>query len=408
MRNVIYLDNCATTKVGREALEVFNLYSSASFFNPSAAYEQAYEVRRDIERARGELIEGFSGGRSDLGSGWGRWNLVFTSGGTEANNLAVRGIVGGSVGGISSSVGVVSSGKRRVFVTTEGEHPSVYDVGKDLKARGYEVRFAKLNRGGGVDLQHLLSLIRADTALVSVIHVNNETGVVNNLGEIASAVKDRARALGNIKLVFHSDGVQAFGKLDFTKLDFSSVDLYSVSGHKLGAPKGIGGLFIRDKVLLSPQIVGGGQESGKRSGTENVAGIMAFASAFKCAVGFTNDNRFNEFKRYIKESLSQHIVLYNMADTAEHIFVFSVKEDKRGGHKGKYAKAEVLVRQLSIKGVIVGNGAACSSKIGVNRVLLAMGLSKDMAGGTLRLSFSKDTTIGEIKKFCEALKQILE
>ena len=241
---MIYFDNAATTRPDAESVSAAQRYLNEDFFNPSALYREGFEVHRVLNDARRRILaciapQGFE--------------LIFTGSGTEADNQVI-----------------FSAARRGNFVTTEGEHAAVYASAKELARRGMEVRFARLRADGSVDADDLLSKVDENTSLVSVIHVNNETGAVNDVAGLAAAVKKKNR-----RTLFHSDGVQAFGKLSFALPP--AVDFYAISAHKIGGVRGVAALLRKKGVPLAPLLFGGGQENGLRSGTENTFAILQFA-----------------------------------------------------------------------------------------------------------------------------------
>ena len=371
---MIYLDNAATTKPNKSALEFASAFKE-KFFNPSALYSGGIEVASFLKEARS-----FIAGRVCPPG----YECVFTSSGTEADNMAI-----------------FSSVKRGNAVTTLAEHSAVFEPMKHLVNAGVDVRFAKTNADGSVDAEHLLSLIDEKTDLVSVVHVNNETGAVNDINAIA----EKAKKI-NPKTVFHSDGVQAFGKLS-VRLS-GSVDLYSVSAHKIGALKGTGALLKSKKTVLHPLIYGGGQEGGLRSGTENVFGIAAFYSAAEEVFSSIDDNYIKtvELKRNFTSRLDGENIRLISGENASPYIVCITAFGLRG---------EILQHILEKRGVIVGTGSACSSKKPHSRVLKECGHTPDELDGVLRISFSPYTSeedaitaANEINFAVKELKRIMK
>ena len=354
---MIYLDNAATTRPNQEALDGA-VAALTNYYNPSSLHAGGTEAARAIERAREEILALIAPRQ---------FELVFTSCGTEADNQVI-----------------FSSVKRGNFVTTAGEHAAVYECAKELKNRGVEVRFAPLQKDGSVEAEAVLSLVDDNTALVSVIHVNNETGAINPVSQIARFVKQK-----NSRTLFMSDGVQAFGKIDFSLTD--DIDFYTVSAHKIGGLKGTGAIFKRKSKNLSPYLYGGGQEGSKRSGTENVCGILAFASAAK--------RRFSTLKEDAERILGLRELFFDGLDKSLFTrlspasgtpYILTVACPRLRG--------EVLVRMLSDKGVYAGTGSACSSKHPYSRVMEACGVDKKLLDGVLRFSFSWENSEEEIKE----------
>ncbi len=361
----IYLDNAATTRPDMDAVSRAEAYLTEQYFNPSALYSGGLAVRGELKKARESLLSRVADVRA--------YELVFTSGGTEADNQAV-----------------FCGAKRGNAVTTQGEHAAVFQSFMELKNRGVEPRFAPLNSDGSVDIEALLRLVDEKTSLVSVVHVNNETGAVNDIEKIAEQVKAK-----NPRTLFHSDGVQAFGKIP---VRLKNVDLYSASAHKIGGVKGSGALFKRKLLTLQPYLYGGGQENGLRSGTENVFGIMAFYyAAEKKFLSLSADGaRLKELRERLWKLLDQSCFRrISPADGTPYILTVSA-----AGLRG-----EVLQRMIEARGVIVGTGSACSSKHPFSRVIQACGYGEGELYGVLRMSFSPETTLEEIECAATALNE---
>ena len=255
----IYLDNAATTLPDDKAVERAMEFIQDKFHNPSAIYRQGIYLHNALNTAREHMLD-FLDAKS-------AYNFIFTSCGTESNNQVFR----------------FAAKANKNIVVNLGEHPSVYNTAKSLEQQGIEVRYAKLKRTGEVDIEHLISLIDDKTTLVSVMHINNETGAINDIDLIADRVKAKVE---NRRCYMHVDGVQAFAKIFYSLHD--KIDFYTVSAHKLGGLKGVGGLYYKKNIALMPYIVGGGQELGLRSGTENVFGNMQFV--------YAAENRFKTLK----------------------------------------------------------------------------------------------------------------
>ena len=363
---MIYLDNAATTRPDADAVQAALPYLNEQFFNPSALYSGGVAVQGELRRARESLLSNIADPA--------KFELVFTSCGSEADDHAI-----------------FTSARRGNAVTTAGEHAAVFQSFTELKNRNVEPRFAPLLQDGSVDADALLRLVDEKTTLVSVVHVNNETGAVNDIAAIAKAVKQK-----NPRTIFHSDGVQAFGKLPFRLT--SDIDLYSVSAHKIGGAKGTGALIKRKSLSLSPYIFGGGQEGGLRSGTENVFGIMCFAAAAKKKFA-SLDSDFARLKGY-REKLfflldADIFTRISPEDGTPYILTVAAKN----------LRGEILQRLLSERGVLVGTGSACSSKHPVSRVITACGVGKEYVQGVLRFSFSPATTEEDILAAAEAANE---
>ena len=366
---MIYLDNAATTKPSESALKQAEKFNSDLFFNPSALYRYGLTVAKEIKNAKETILR-------HLGST--NHEVIFTSCGSESDNMAIFGAV-----------------KRGVFITSAGEHSAVYKSFLELKNLGKEIYFAPLNSDGSVNELELYRLIKEHkTTFVSIMHVNNETGAINNVNEIAKNIKAIDKSI-----IFHVDGVQAYGKIPF-KLS-SNIDLYSISAHKINALKGTGALIKRKNLNVSPLIIGGGQENGLRSGTENVFGIKVFEYAsIEHYKNISNDfENVKKLKEYITENLNKEIfTIISSNNSSPYILSISAK-----GIRG-----EVLMHSLEEQGVIVGNGSACSSKNRYSRVIEACGYPKDILDGVVRISFSTYTTIEEVENATNIINQTAE
>ena len=350
----IYLDNAATTKPNSDILrQVCESTLTDGFYNPSALYSSGRKIRKQIDEARAQALTLFPTG----------YDLIFTSCGTEADNLAV-----------------FSFAKRGNVVTCMAEHSAINNSFSQLKQRGLDVRFAPVEKNGAVNVEKLLTLIDDKTTFVSIVHVNNETGAINDVNKIATLVKQR-----NPSTIFHTDGVQAFLKIPFKMSN--NVDLYSISAHKICALKGVGALIYKKNLHLNAQIFGGGQEKNFRSGTENVFGIEVFKHAIqKYSNVQQNFENANALKQIFCENISREVVFVSSEDASPYVISISIPG----------IKAEILQRVLDDNGVLVGTGSACSAKIGTSRIINACGLEKRLAEGVIRISFGFTTTENEV------------
>ena len=367
---MIYLDNAATTKPNKAAFERARVYAEEKFYNPSALYNEGYALQSELKQARSALLCEVADEKA--------FEWIFTSCGTESDNQAI-----------------FSFARRGNAVTTAGEHSAVSATFTELKNRGVaEIRVAPLEKDGKVNVSALLALVDEKTSFVSVIHVSNETGAINDINEIAKLVKQK-----NPRTVFHSDGVQAYGKIPVRLA--KEIDLYSVSAHKIGGLKGVGGLIKRKSLNLPPYLIGGGQESGRRSGTENTFGIKQFEYAATA--------KFATLNAYYERLLGYRERLWNALDKA----VYSRLSPTDGtpyilSVSAVGLRGEILLRMANDKGLIIGTGSACSSnaKTRYNKVALACGYDEKTADGVLRLSFSPETTAEEIECAAAILNEI--
>lgn len=367
---MIYLDNAATTKPSVSAFQRATEYVTEKFHNPSGMYNEGFALQGELKKARSVLLSKVADESA--------FELVFTSCGTEADNQAI-----------------FSFAKRGNAVTTAGEHSAVSAAFLELKNRGtIDARFAPLQKDGKVDVNALLALVDEKTSFVSVMHVNNEIGAINDVNTIAKLVKQK-----NPRVIFHCDGVQAYGKIPY-KLS-RDIDLYSISAHKIGGLKGVGGLIKRKSLQLPPYLYGGGQEGGRRSGTENVMGIMHFQYAVeeKFATLKADYDRVKGYREQLWQSLDKTVYMRLSSEDATP-YILSVSA--RG------LRGEILLHMANDKGLIVGTGSACSSnaKHRYSKVILACGYDEKTADGVLRLSFSPQTTEEEIEQAADVLNEI--
>lgn len=358
--SALFLDNASTTKASKEAIDAFVKYSAENFYNPSAEYTQSISVSNEIAKAREFVL-------NRLGAKKG--TVIFTSGATESNNLAIR--------------GSVREGAWE-YVFSSGEHSSVYNVAKALSNEGKIVKFAPLQINGEVDYAALEELINEKTRLVSLIFVSNETGAINDIKKVVDIVKSK-----NKRTLIHIDGVQAFNKIPFS-LDELDIDFLSYSSHKFHGLKGVGGLYVKNPESLKSIVYGGGQEFNKRSGTENVAGILSSIEVMKSIDVNENYNKvkilYNKFVNYF---LDKSDVSIAVRDGSPYIVSLSFK-----GVNG-----ETLMRALENE-IIIGKGSACGSKTAGNRVLEAMGFDSNRVKSSVRISFDYNLTEQEIDYAC--------
>jgi cysteine desulfurase len=355
------LDNAATTRVYSEINEIVEYYNSVKFFNGSALYAEAAEVSRDLKNARENLLKHLGG---DGG-------LVFTASGTEADNMAFF---------------CRTFKKNSRIIVSEIEHAAVLNTAAAFKQKGFDVVLCPVDGGGKIDFGKFRELLTTETAFVSVVHVGNETGAVNDIQKITKAAKSV-----NKDCIIHSDGVQAFKKIDVNVAELG-VDLYSVSGHKIHAPKGVGALYFKKGLNPNTFIYGGGQEMNLRSATENLSGIAAFSKAADIADKRGIDSRLlTDLKDFLKENFD---VIINTPEEDIH----SILSVSFAG-----IRSETLLHSLEKHGVIVGTGSACSAKKGVRRIAEALKLPKKYYDGILRVSICESTTQDEIEFFKEKL-----
>ena len=367
---MIYLDNAATTKPSLTAFERAKVYVTEKFYNPSGMYQEGFSLQGELKKARSVLLSKIADENA--------FELIFTSCGTESDNQAI-----------------FSFARRGNAVTTMGEHSAVAMAFQELKTRGLaEPRIAPLQADGRVDVEKLLTLVDDKTSFVSVMHVNNEIGSVNDVNGIAKLVKQK-----NPRVIFHVDGVQAYGKIPY-KLS-KDIDLYALSAHKIGGLKGVGALIKRKNLVLPAYLIGGGQESGRRSGTENVFGIMHFSYAAeeKFTTLKADYERLTSYRERLWTGLD-HDVYTRISPQEGTPYILTIS--------AKGLRGEILLHMANDKGLIVGTGSACSSnaKNRYSKVVLACGYDEKVADGVLRLSFSPETTQDEIHQAIDILNEI--
>lgn len=359
---MIYLDNAATTKVFDCAVKAAEQAMLDGYFNPNATYKSAVEAKTAMDDNRRKIA-------SILGAKDGE--LIFTSCATESNNWVINCCRKKPNGNV---------------VITAGEHASVFEPAMALKNHGIDVRVVPIKPSGEVDTDALAAAVDGDTTLVSVIHVSNETGAVNPIEKISAIVRARApRAL------FHSDGVQAV--LKTKPISSLGVDLYSISAHKLGAPKGIGALYIKKSVNISPLLYGGGQESGLRSGTQNTPYIAAFASALEQYSKLVDVAKTADIRDKLKEHFEKSGCTILGGNNSGFILTVLIPD----------VKAEILQNYVFEKGVIIGKGSACAGSKRGNRVLSAMGLDMRQSECCIRISLSVDTCIDDAMRAAQII-----
>lgn len=367
---MIYLDNSATTRTLDQAIYEAARYMSVDFYNPSGAYKPAVDTEKDVNIARERLADAFGAASKEV---------IYTSGGTESNNMAIYGALR-------------SARSKGHIVSDIAEHPSVFEVFKDLHQRGYNVSIINVTSNGCIDKAQLASVIKPDTQLVSIMHINNETGAINDIDSVYSLIKSRAPGA-----FLHVDGVQAFCKLPFKN---PKCDLYSISGHKFHAPKGVGALYVRDGVRISAIQLGGGQEKGMRSGTTNVPGIMAMDAALA-------HYRNNQAEKLAHMRMCK-LRLFENLKSINNIYVNGPLPEEGAVHilnmSFEGVRGEVLLHALEAEEIYIATGSACSSnKKGKNRILEAMGITGERQEGAIRISLSPENTIEEMDIAAEAI-----
>lgn len=373
INKIIYLDYNSTTPIDPRVFEAMLPFLKDNFANSSSTHHFGQSINEKVKQAREQIADFINAEPNEL---------IFTSGATEAINIAIKGVAENY------------SNKGKHIITVSTEHKAVLDTCKDLESRGFEITYLPVQSNGLIDLDELQKAIRTDTILVSVMYVNNETGVIQPIKEIAKLAHEKGA-------LFMSDATQAVGKIEIDVNDLG-IDLLCFSGHKMYAPKGIGALYVRNKTKLAPQMHGGGHEQGLRSGTLNVPGIIALAKACEIAneemalnkrsISILRDKLETEFLKLPNTSLngSSENRIYNTTNIC---------------FKGE--DANVMIGRM--KNIAVSNGSACSSAVvEPSHVLKAMGLSDDDAFASLRFSLGKFNTIEDIETIIQKIKELTQ
>ena len=376
MRELVYLDNNATTRVAPEVLDAMLPYLAELYGNPSSAHTFGREMRRSVERAREQVAELL--GAADTSE------IVFTSCGSESDNWAIRGVL-------------EAQPDKRHIVTTRVEHEAVRNLCEQLEKGGYEVSWLDVDKEGLLDLKDLRAALRSETAIVSVMLANNETGVLFPIEEIGQIVREHSAA------VFHVDGVQAVGKIPIY-LSKTQVDLFSLSGHKFHAPKGVGALYVRSGIKLAPFIIGGGQERGRRAGTEAVPYLVALGAASALAKNFDGHKEIRRLRDYLEDTILANIPNARLNGTLDR----TRRLPNTANISFEYLEGESILAHLDEAGIAVSTGSACNAESHVSSaVLRAMDVPYTAAQGSIRFSLGRYTTASEIDYALAQLSRII-
>ncbi len=368
-----YFDNSATTPVYPEVRDLMVKIMEEDYGNPSSLHMKGVTAARYIKDAR----ESLAGEMKVMPK-----EIVFTSGGTESNNMA---LIGGALANRRAG---------NKIITTSVEHASVGSPMDFLAGMGFDVVRIGVDSSGQIDMDQLMSEVDDDTIIVSVMYVNNEIGTVMPIADIARLIKEK-----NPNVLFHVDAIQAFGKYRIYPKRMG-IDMMSISGHKFHGPKGVGALFIRDRVKVKPIIYGGGQQSGMRSGTENVPGIAGMALAAEITYNGLEEKmeHLRQLKEHLISELTQIDDVYSNSGDAPHIASITFKG----------VRSEVMLHALEEREVYVSSGSACSSnKQHASGTLKAIGLPQDKLESTLRFSFSPENTMEQVDYAVECCRQLL-
>ncbi len=372
---MIYLDNNATTQLAPEVRAAMLPFLGAMYGNPSSAHAAGRDARQAVEKARESVARLLGANESEI---------VFTSGGTESDNWAIRGAL------------ALGAGKRHV-VTTRVEHEAVRKLCEKLEGEGFEVSWLDVDAHGALDLDQLRDTVRKDTAVVSVMLANNETGILFPVGEIAGIVKERSGAL------MHVDGVNAVGKIPID-LSKTAIDLFSISAHKFHGPKGTGALYLRDGVQLPSSASGGGQESGRRAGTEAVHQIVGMGAAAELVNDMTHLENVRRLRNKLEQEILKTIAFASLNGTA----AADLRLPNTSNISFENLNGEVIMARLDDAGICVSTGSACNSQDHIpSQVLAAMDIPYSKAMGSIRFSLGRFNTEYEIGKVVSELEKII-
>jgi len=368
---MIYLDNSATTKPFSSVVESFKEATNTYFANPSSIHHLGGKSEKLLMSARRQVAHLLNVNED---------HIIFTSSGTEGNNLAIKGIA------------FEHQNRGKHIITSMIEHPSVFETCKQLEALGFTVTYLPVNKDGVISIEDLKRAITDETILITLMHVNNEIGSIQPIEEVGEIAKSYP------KLFFHVDDVQGVGKVPLT-LANSGIDCWTISGHKIHGLKGTGILYKNNRVTISPLFHGGNQELGIRSGTENLAGAVSIARALRIIKEKEKDmgNDLHALNKYLRQQLGkiQEVEINSPVDGAPHIINFSIPG----------FKPEVVIHSLAEQDIFISTKSACSSKqLEESRILKACGFEQKRASSALRVSMSYDTTKEDIRLFVQTLK----
>lgn len=392
----VYLDNSATTMPLDVVIDEMNRVFRDVYGNPSSLHSKGIEAERVVKTAREKAAAVINASAPDI---------IFTSGGTEANNLAIRGYL------------EANHRKGRHIITTKIEHPSVLNLFKELEARGYTVEYIEADKNGIVDAAKFEAVIKEDTALISIMHVNNETGAIQPIEDVIT-IKNRI----NKECAVHIDCIQSYGKMD-VNVKKLSVDMMTASAHKIHGPKGMGMLYIKKGTRIKPLIYGGGQESDLRPGTENVPGIAGFGVAAENALQQQKEayKHVKSLRAMLVDGLAASIPDCKINSPVDERGSPFISVDERGSpftfldERGspyilnvsfKGVHSEVLLHTLEARRIYISTGSACSSRKNIySHVLSAMGIEREELGSAVRFSFSRFNTEEDIEYTLDILKE---
>ena len=376
---IVYLDNAATTKMSDKVIEEMTKSFSENYGNPSSVHSLGQRAKSAVERARHIIAQNLKVETTEI---------VFTSGGAEGNNLAIRGFL------------KANKDKGKHIITSKIEHSTILKTFEQLENEGYEVSYIGVDENGVVNIEELKQELREDTALVSIIFVNNETGVIQSIKEIGEILAER-------NIFFHTDAVQAIGKLEILPKNLK-IGALTATAHKFYGPKGAGFVFIDKKYSLEKEIWGGSQERNRRAGTENVHGILGLGVALEEV--YENLEEMSEKEEKLQTYLENKLIT-EIKNLGKKVRINGEKANRIKTTTNVYiegADIQMLLVALDLRGICISGGSACmSGSLENSHVLKAMGLNDEELKGSFRISIGKDTTIEEIDYFVENLIEVI-
>lgn len=376
MNKFVYADNAATTPISKNVYNAMVPYLTSGYGNPSSLYSLGREEKQAIEEARTKVAKAIGADAREI---------IFTSGGSEADNLAIKGLLFGNK----------TMKNRKHIITSKIEHHAILHTCEFMEKMGYTVTYIDVDSEGHIDLEQLRNAITDDTALVSIMAANNEIGTIQPLKEIAQICHEKG-------ILFHTDAVQAIGHVNIDVKEMG-IDMLSLSGHKIRAPKGIGALYCRKGIYLEPLVHGGGQEAGKRSGTENVAGMVGLGEAIEYAT--TNMDKVDAYVKKLRDKLVNGVLqipytrltgdpVNRLPGTASFVI--------------ECIEGESLILLLDMNGICGSTGSACSTgSLDPSHVLMAIGLPHEIAHGSLRLTLGEQNTEEEVDYMIEKINAVV-
>ncbi len=371
---MIYLDHAATTPMRQEVFEAMRPYFLEHFGNPSSLHSYGLDARAAVERARQHVASAIGATPQEI---------VFTSGGTESDNLALRGVL-------------QRGSKKDHIITSAIEHPAVLETCKFIEQLGHEATYVSVDHEGRINPTEVEDAIQNNTRLISIMHANNEIGSIQPIAEVGAIAASHG-------ILMHTDAVQSVGKIP-VNVNELRVDLLSISSHKIYGPKGVGCLYVQKGIKLGPLLFGGGHERGLRSGTENVSGIVGFGEAMRLAIeDFSDNKRIKKLRDALIDAVLREIPATRLNGGRGH------RLPNNANFSFSYIEGESLLLRLNAKGIAGSTGSACSSKkLEPSHVLLAIGLNPVDAHGSLRLTLGRETTDAVVRYVSEVLPSIVD